>query len=253
MGGGAAGQRSSYYPPSSESPYSPYQQQSTYQDSTNPSRQLQYSSSYQQYQSPDLYQGSWQQQQPPPPQQPPDRYSRAFPPDGPTDYSFDPSASRNNYSSPRSSYAPTLASGPSNASTSSLYSRTSGTPATSLQHQYSTAPQRKNGSPVSLSPSVSSAHLPCSSSPPRLPEFTPASDDFYGFESSRPLDARDSAEWSAYHPDGGGALPGGGQRSSVNSLYGSGVIEEADGFDQHGPSSTSLYREFGTWDDSKGS
>ena len=58
QGGGASGQRSSYYPPSSESSYSSYQQQPPYQDPVNPARQLQYSSPYQQYQSPDLYQGS---------------------------------------------------------------------------------------------------------------------------------------------------------------------------------------------------
>lgn len=214
-GGGAGGgaRRSSYYPVESGHPSA--EQQQAYHDGYGGQNGGRQQPQPQRYHSPEPYQGAWQGSDP----------SSSYFPDG-----TEPSSQQDTrqFSSPRSSYASTMASGPSTASTSSLYSHSSTSPATSLQYAYSNqSGPHGSTSPSNLSPSLPTTALPnASSAPPRLPDFSPG-DPFYGFESSRGLDRRDSSDWSSIP-----VIP----ERSPHSSYVATLPVESDGFDQFGAS-----------------
>ncbi|KAK4694828.1 hypothetical protein P7C70_g8670, partial [Phenoliferia sp. Uapishka_3] len=217
------------------------------------------------YTSPDMYQqASW----PPAPQQPtlaqahvplPKRYSPASYNDQPLDYSQVQQQDGRPYSSPRQTYAPTLASGPPSASTSSHYPPTT-RPNSSTSLQYSTSStssyassnyaQSTGPSGMSTPNSSSVSSHPPPAAPPKLPEFA-IQDDFFGFESARPQDSqRDSLEsnWSGASSTSAGAY---GQQlqqqrgDSPRSMYGADgvMLEQYDHAGGPGPSPrrTSLY------------
>lgn len=213
-------QRSSYYPPQDygyqqqQLGYSSGQQGGPYQQGGGSRTQSSYHPGSA-YTSPEVQQGPWQGQLP-------------------THYSAEPGVAhpeqQRAYTSPRSSYAPTMSSGPSSASTSSLYSRPSVSSATSVHYPHSSYGHNGSTPAASLSPtispvaSISSLPPPPSAvnGPPQLPVL--AHDDFFGFESSRPAELREGEQvWSGQQ-----VIAAGSRGGSPGSLYDPGQYDDSD-------------------------
>lgn len=184
------------------------------------------------YTSPDLgqQQGQWQQHAP---HQPHYTQETGIPHPEQQPLQQPQSQQQQRFTSPRSTYAPTMSSGPSSASTStaaSLYSRPSVSSTTTAPYPYS---QGHNGTStstlpaVSLSPAASSISLSSGGGPPQLPAFIPPQDDFFGFESSRTQELREGeqAGWQGAAATG---APGGPRGGSPGSIYDPGQYDDVE-------------------------
>lgn len=235
-GPGQGGARASYYA-NNEAIYSSYHQPYPTNDNYNPPGSTLANNNPSrrpgaQSQSPELNGQQWQPQQQQQQQHQHQQDRLSYPPMN----SYTPAAPPPAPQYQRSSYAPSVASGPSTASTSTAnYSHSTLSSAPSFPTTYSQAHSIRSTSPANSLPPARY------SGPPRLPEFSPAVDDFYGFESSRTPDMTGGGRrGSGMEGTPGNSSPNHFVHLETEEELGQGR-EEDDGFDQFGP--TSNYRE----------